>query len=144
VKEDCCGRPEVSAALLTCPACGTSGRPVPRVTPRSLAVVPEAIRDERYRFCGSPNCDVVWYGEGTGHVLHRADVRVRVGVKETAVNRPLCYCFGFSEADARDRADGGPVELAILARCQRGEDRCSETNPQGLCCIGNIRAAVGR
>ena len=32
------------------------------------------------------------------------------------------------------------VTAAITERCRRGEDRCPETNPQGACCLGNVRA----
>ena len=58
---------------------------------------------------------------------------------------PLCYCFGYTAADiaAEIRADGATtIPDAITAHCRRGEDRCPETNPQGSCCLGNIRAAV--
>jgi hypothetical protein len=147
VTHDCCGPKKEDAALLACPTCGTTGRPLPRLTLRTLAVEPAAIRDERYRFCASPCCDVVWFGEASGHVLHRSDVLVRVGVKETAADRPLCYCFGFTAADvcnAVGSGSGTPVDEAILAHCRRGEDRCIETNPQGVCCIANIRAVAAQ
>lgn len=154
---DCCptrtgpdGRPiegaeEAAAPRTHCPSCGTKGRRVPPITLDSLVVEGFQRRDEPYRFCPSPDCDTAWFGEHSGHRIPRSASRVRIGQKERAADRPLCYCFGYSFADlAADvaRTGGSSIPDEITARCRRGEDRCPETNPQGSCCLGNVRAAL--
>jgi hypothetical protein len=63
------------------------------------------------RFCRTPSCEVVYYGEN-GHVVAKRDVPVRVGLKEREDPIPLCYCFGFSRADVRDEiASGGQCTI---------------------------------
>jgi hypothetical protein len=104
-------------------------------------------RDESYRFCASVGCDVAWFGETTGHPIPMSACRVRIGQKETAADRPLCYCFGYAQADvARDVAVRGTSTIpdVIAEHCRNGRDRCPETNPQGACCLGNVRAAMKR
>ncbi len=138
-----CAAP-LQTPMAACPACGQPGRRVKAETLDAL-VRPETPRlDATYRFCATAGCEVAWFGEATGHRVALASSRVRVGQKETAPDRALCYCFGYSAADvARElRPDGtSPVAERITEHCRRGEDRCVVTNPQGACCLGNVRAA---
>ena len=142
---DCCATSTEDVATLTlqdCPRCGTRGRRVKPVTLQHLVREPP---DGEHRFCRSPDCEVVYFRESDGNLVLRGAMRVRVGQKERGLDRPLCYCFGYTAADiaAEIRADGATtIPDAITAHCRRGEDRCPETNPQGSCCLGNIRAAV--
>jgi len=101
--------------------------------------------DESYRFCPTPGCDVAWFSEATSHRIPVAASRVRIGQKETVADRSLCYCFGFSAADVAtqvERTGTSTIPDVIAEHCRRGEDRCPETNPQGACCLGNVRAAM--
>lgn len=123
-----------------CPTCGVRGRRVKPVTVNSLATVPPT--DSAYRFCGSIGCTVAWYGD-EGHVVDVSECRVPIGQKSTAAGRTVCYCFNFSAADiqAAHEIDAvSAVAAEITAHCKRGEDRCPETNPQGSCCLGAVRA----
>ncbi len=135
----------VRPALVECPECGARGRKVKPITLRSLLIDGVERRDEVYRFCATPGCPVVYFGEGTGDVVHRDALRVRVGQKETAADRPICYCFDFSAADVTAEVattGSSTIPDRITEHCRRGEDRCPETNPQGSCCLGNVRAFV--
>jgi len=111
------------------------------VTLASLVVglVPEG----EHRFCATPGCPVAWFSEA-GRIPVSAS-RVRIGQKETAPDRPLCYCFGHAASDvvAEVRATGSStIPARIAERCRRGEDRCELTNPQGSCCLGDVRAVL--
>ena len=142
---DCCKVEGEAATVTTCPACGGRGRRVKRATVAALAREDLAPRDGSWRFCGTKACEVVWFDE-RGQRLTLAASRVRVHQKEDGEDRPVCYCFGHTVADVRAGlgTDGrNAVADAITERCRRGEDRCEETNPQGSCCLGNVRA-IGR
>jgi hypothetical protein len=80
-------------------------------------------------------------------LLTTADVRVRVGLKETQDPVPICYCFGFTEAMARDEitATGKcTIPERISAEMKRGLCACEVRNPQGSCCFADVTAAVKR
>lgn len=115
------------------------------VTVTALARV-DVGADGDWRYCSAADCDVAWFSHTTGDVVTRHESRVRFFDKETTEDRPVCYCFGFSVADVRAgrRANGqNTVADAITQRCRRGEDRCEHTNPQGACCLGNVRRIRG-
>jgi len=98
-----------------------------------------------FAYCPAARCDVVWFHPGSGRTLGRADCRVRVGMKETAPPRPVCYCFEHTieELEAEIATTGQTdIPAEIAAKCRRGLDRCRETNPQGSCCLGNINQVV--
>ena len=140
---DCCGAADEiePQAITDCPRCGTRGRSVTEVTLDALLKAGTERADGPHRFCRNPVCEVVYFAESTGAVLGRGALTVRVGQKEDAPDRPVCYCFGYSAADiGTDVATTGtsPIPEIITEHCRRGEDRCPETNPQGSCCLGNV------
>jgi hypothetical protein len=104
-----------------------------------------AVRDEAYRFCAHPDCALVYFsGDGT-QTFTRADLTVRVGVKERGGPRPLCYCFGHSAESIREewtRTGASTVLDAIKAAIQAGSCRCDVTNPSGSCCLAEVRREV--
>lgn len=149
-----------------CPACGHTGKPVGPATLRALLKeefrdsVPEeaghccgpepgvcrpATEDAGWRFCGSPECDVVYYAEQGGAAFGKSRLRVAVGVKERAGERPLCYCFGHSVASLKEelRTKGRSDALEDIRR--RMEDpgcACEVTNPSGSCCLGTVARGI--
>lgn len=143
---DCCTTPSSNDSLITdCPACGGRGRRVKPITLDMLLRSGVDRRDSGYRFCATPECDVAWFGETTGHRLPVASARVRIGNKETQADRPVCYCFGYAAGDivAEVRLSGtSRIPEVIADHCRKGEDRCPEANPQGSCCLGNVRAVM--
>ena len=103
---DCCSiKPSAVAAKLAtgtktnCPRCGQPGQSVPlqtlkhQVKPEHLETVEAGV----FNFCRTATCEVVYFNAGSV-VLTKADVRQRIGLKETADPVPLCYCFGFTKA----------------------------------------------
>jgi hypothetical protein len=132
------------AAITDCPACGARGRRVKPITLDALIREGTERDDAPYRFCATPGCEC-WFGEATGHAIPVSASRVRIGQKETTADRKLCYCFGYSAADVAEqvaRTGTTTIPDVIADHCRRGEDRCPETNPQGACCLGNVRAAM--
>jgi hypothetical protein len=80
-------------------------------------------------------------------MLRKADVRVRVGLKETEDPVPVCYCFGFTEKMIFDevRATGkSTVPQRITTEIKASHCACEIRNPQGSCCLGNVTAAIKR
>lgn len=100
-----------------------------------------------YRFCTDLECRVVYFPEGEGATFTTDDLRVRVGLKEKQDPIPLCYCFGFDEADAREeiaRMGQTSIPQRIAALLKQGMCACPEKNPSGACCLGEVNKAVKR
>ncbi|NJN19202.1 MAG: hypothetical protein HC822_24595 [Oscillochloris sp.] len=143
------GEPHVPAAqrrVAACPQCGRMGKAVPTQTVRALVAISlREVPDKEYRFCASPECAVVYYAPGTGNTLTRDQLRERVYQKEPGHDDVLiCYCFrhtmssvNHSEMDARATVLGD-----ITAGIKAGQCACDLRNPQGSCCLGNVRALI--
>lgn len=147
---DCCSNSPDACALPAavepqhCPDCGRQGKSVANLTVKSL------VRDhtrvsgqERYSFCRTPRCEVVYFG--AGGIFRKPDLKVRVGLKETEDPVPLCYCFDYARADVRrDFAEHGRTEILdrIKAEVQAGFCACEVKNPAGTCCLGEITRAI--
>jgi hypothetical protein len=148
--DSCCSSDPRSGAEdgIRCPLCGEAGQRIATLTLKHI-VEPEfleAVTKPGFQFCRAATCDVVYF-HPEGFCLHKADVRVRVGLKETEDPIPLCYCFGFTEAMVGEeiRATGRcTIPQRITAEVKAGNCACKIRNPQGSCCLGNITAAVKR
>ncbi len=127
-----------------CPRCGASGQSVQASTLEHLTDPRGdvgALGDPW--FCRTQGCEIVYFDE-SGSMIPKQALRVRVFQKETDPERPVCYCFGHSVGDVLAARVAGDNEIvqAITMACRRGLDRCEETNPQGRCCLGNVRAVA--
>jgi len=100
---------------------------------------------ESYRFCKSQACEVVYFGEREPTTFHRPDVRVPVFQKLTDPLRLVCYCFEHQVRDIEDevrRTGASSIPDAIGEQCKAGLDHCEDMNPQGSCCLGNVRQVM--
>lgn len=158
IDEDCCAHysttdgaiqksctiQEVSESV-SCPACKIRGRLVNRITLKAL-LKPTALRGLghiQYRFCATPNCDVVYYGENS--IFRTADVTVAVWQKSSGPDVLVCYCFEHSEGTIRVEIEqtGASRSLDRISRLVReGKCACEVRNPQGTCCLGNVAGVI--
>lgn len=117
-----------------CPSCGVAGRNVEWITVKSLLTARALERADatEYRLCGSPGCDVVYFADSL--LFMREDVRAPVFPKEPPGARVVCYCFEIVEG----RIDA-ETESQIRAHVTAGRCACELKNPEGRCCLGNLR-----
>lgn len=132
-------------AVSACPQCGAKGRKVGALTMRSLLFT-EALnhfdKSDSFLFCKTEACEVVYFGARRGEPFREAELRVPVFQKSADPLRLVCYCFGHTVKAVRDdalRSDTASIADDITDKCRQGLDRCEETNPQGSCCLGNVR-----
>ena len=134
-------------AVRQCPQCGQAGRSVAHQTLRHL-LKPELIDrlgESAYRFCAHPDCRVVYFAESADRRFTTDDLRVRVGLKERTDSIPICYCFGHTEASARDeiaRTGRSTVVASITAEIKAGRCACETANPSGSCCLGEVSKVI--
>jgi hypothetical protein len=126
-----------------CPICGKKGHSVDGATVKSmLAVSLRHVRDIPYRFCASPDCEVVYYGDDGDSTFTRHQVRERVYQKEPEADDVLiCYCFQHTLGYIRQQFAQSTHTILINdinAGIQARQCACDWRNPQGNCCLGNV------
>ncbi|MDP2876881.1 MAG: hypothetical protein Q8O00_11900 [Holophaga sp.] len=140
----CCG--PRATGLLACPRCRSLGKPVSRDT-ASRFISTEAmvtLGAGEIRFCPHPACPVAYYAP-SGTAILKDQLSVRLGIKETEAPRPICHCFGHSmESLAAEWEAKGSVSavIEVMGKVRAGECHCEELNPQGVCCLTELRRAV--
>ena len=112
-------KPKFTSVDVACPTNGVVGKKVDRQTVKALLSLPLNVLGEgSYRFCADPDCPSVYYSENGQQVFTEDDLRERVYQKDPDDKEStICYCF---------------------------KHTCDIRNPQGACCLGNVRAAVKR
>jgi hypothetical protein len=147
---DCCSsRPEpAQSPEIACPSCHERGASVDLRTVKAILTESALgrVRSASHRFCRTAACGIVYYDE-MGATYDRAEVRVRVWQKEAEGDRPLCYCFGETEATIQQEFDRlGRSDAVARVRSHIEADRCAcdIRNPRGACCLGDLISAVQR
>ena len=138
---------EPTTAPGRCPLNGQQGHRVERQTLQSLLLVDlRLVAEETYWFCPAPTCPVAYFDDAGSLTFSLEQVRVPIWHKQPDdPTTPICYCFKFTTQMLRDElAQTGSSTIAeqITAGIQRGLCACAITNPQGNCCLGNVRRAM--
>ncbi len=129
-----------------CPACGKTGKRVQGQTVKSLMSVSlRQVQDVQYLFCQTQTCPVVYFSADGDQAFNVELVRERVYQKELeAPDVPVCYCFHHTVGDLR--AASPETRIAIVENINTGinagQCACDLRNPQGSCCLGNVRAII--
>lgn len=148
---DCCTVPNLKAPVSSgehCPTCGAKGKAVDTQTVKSfLALSLDVLGPTDYRFCRSADCPVVYFADG-GQTFHETDLRERVHQKAPQEDDVfVCYCFRHTPGGIRAElieTGASTVVERTTAGVQAGQCACDIRNPQGSCCLGNVRAVVKR
>lgn len=128
-----------------CPSCSERGKRIDLLTLKALLAIPlTEISYTEYFFCRSADCPTVYFSAGGEQQFGESDLRERVYQKHPADDDVfVCYCFRYSVGSVKDDQEGGPaITQAITAGIQRGLCACDIRNPQGSCCLGNVRALL--
>lgn len=100
--------------------------------------------DADYYFCDAKGCDVVYFTTD-GRTITKPQLKVEVGVKETAGERPLCYCFGHSAATIAEELGTKGCSDALEDIHRKMKDpgcACEVKNPSGSCCLGTVAKGI--
>lgn len=133
-----------------CRECKNKGNSVKETTLRSLIKGPklEGIKNSAgFYFCETPACRVVYFNNEQNLYLHKEDVKVRVGIKETEEPLPVCYCFGWRQEKFFNqiREQGySTIVQEIAAKVKAKECSCEINNPTGRCCLDEANKTVKR
>ena len=135
-------------AVNACPECGKAGKAVQGQTVKALLSVRlRDVQNVQYLFCRTQTCPVVYFSEDGQQIFTVEQVREQVYQKEPeAEDVFICYCFRHTVGDLRTAL---PRErIAIVDDINKGIDAgqcaCDLRNPQGSCCLGNVRTMIKR
>ena len=159
--ESCCCPPEAGNAVCdlpaqdhehppraanACPECGKIGKSIQGQTVKALLSVSlRQVQDVKYFFCRSQTCSVVYFSADGEQTFAVEQLRERVYQKEPEAEDVLiCYCF--HHAVGKLRAASSKSRIAIVddinAGINAGQCACDLRNPQGSCCLGNVRNLI--
>ncbi|MBI4303071.1 MAG: copper chaperone Copz family protein, partial [Chloroflexi bacterium] len=131
-----------------CRECGNEGKLAKALTLKSLVKKPrlETIKSlDGFYFCETPACKVVYFNNEQDVYLNKADISIRVGIKETDDPVPVCYCFGWTRKRILDQIERKGFSTAvqeISPRVKAGDCTCEVNNPAGRCCLGQVTKLV--
>ena len=132
----------------SCPECGKTGKAVEGQTVKSLLSMSlRQVQDVKYLFCRTQNCPVVYFSAQGEQTCTVDQVRERVYQKEPeAEDVFVCYCFGHKVGDLRTASpdDRSAIVDDINTGINAGQCACDLRNPQGSCCLGNVRNLIKR
>lgn len=146
---NCCAAASANTPnRVSCPVSGTKGKPVELQTVKTLLTEQALARltPSAHRFCPEPSCAVVYFDD-LGHTYSKRDVRVPVWQKEPFGARMVCYCFGENESEMRTEIETTGASEAVervRGHIEAGRCACEVRNPRGVCCLGDLGAAVQR
>jgi hypothetical protein len=146
--DDCCNVPVAESGARACETSTERGSPVQLQTVKALLteIALRRVQLTHYRFCPNPFCETVYFGDA-GDRFGIGDIRVPVWQKEPSGARLLCYCFGETESSIRrELLERGSTEVVTRIRDHIAAQRCAcdIRNPRGICCLGDVMAAVRR
>lgn len=161
--DSCCCPPEAGNAVCelpaqnfqrplrganACPACGEKGKPVQGQTVKALLSVSlREVQDVEYLFCKTQTCPVVYFSADGEQTFTVEQVREQVYQKEPDAEEVLvCYCFRHTVGEIR--AASSETRAALVDDINTGinaeQCACDLRNPQGSCCLGNVRGLIKR
>ena len=123
-----------------CPSSGTPGKTVKLVTVKALLSATALGRIDalaNYYFCDSADCEIVYFSEDSS--FSTRELNVRVYQKDSAADVLVCYCFGHTKGDLENDPN---LESVIRDHTRANRCGCEVRNPQGSCCLGNVRAIL--
>lgn len=148
---ECCELPSATLhraprARAACPACGQKGKPVEGQTVKAmLSVTLREVRDTDYLFCRTRDCPVVYFAADGAQTFTTDQVRERVYQKEPEAEDVFaCYCFRHTVGELTHASADTRLEIVndIDSGIHADQCACDLRNPQGSCCLGNVKALI--
>lgn len=161
MSENCCSQPSAGSEVCElpstivqrkshpetrCPECNQNGKVVQYQTVKALLSVSlRSIQSKEYYFCRTESCSVVYYTSDRSSTFTTSQLRERVYQKWPGADGVfVCYCFRHTAADIRSATPEVRVSMIndINAGIQANQCACDLRNPQGSCCLGNVRGLI--
>jgi hypothetical protein len=132
-----------------CPTNQQIGKSVDLLTVKALLALPlTQLPPDAYHFCRASDCHTVYYSADGTSRFNEDDLREKVYQKHPNDDDVLvCYCFRHTVGSIRKEIEKTGASSAITAitnGIKAEQCACEIRNPDGGCCLGNVRATVRR
>jgi hypothetical protein len=129
-----------------CSECGKVGKPIQGQTIKALLSVSlRQVQDAKYLFCRTHDCPIVYFSADGKQTFTIEQIRERVYQKEPeAEDVFVCYCFRHTVGDIHTASPKQRLVILgdINVGINTGQCACDFRNPQGSCCLGNVRTLI--
>lgn len=146
--EHSCCENSADKGFSVCKECCNIGKSIKEITIRSFVKESklEAIKNpDGFYFCETSTCQCVYFNNVQQIYLHKEDIKVSVGIKETEGSIPVCYCFNWTKDrifDQIKQQEYSTVIQEITTKVKAGECSCEIKNPSGKCCLGEVNKMI--
>ena len=132
-----------------CPTNQQAGKAVDSLVLKAMLDVSlTQVTSPAYYFCRDANCPTVYYSADGSQCFSEPDLREKVFQKHATEDDVLvCYCFQHTVGSIRKELKQSGISTvvdSINAAIQAGQCACDIRNPQGDCCLGNVRVLVDK
>lgn len=131
-----------------CPECKNEGMKIQKITPRTL-LKPELkskIFDELdYKYCRNSECEIIYFSRDVNQTFNKNDIVKKATIKDHGLDVNVCYCFNHTRQSVLDeyKETGKTTVLEdVKAKMKDPGCFCETSNPQGNCCLSNIKEWV--
>lgn len=146
MSNNCCQSPQ-NKSNIYCPITHEKGKPVNIITLKNL-LKPEALlklnTNLNYFFCGDENCAIVYFNQQK-QTFSIEELKIAVFQKDKSKNVPVCYCFNWIRQRIYEEINttgNSCAEEFIKEKIKAKLCACEVNNPQGSCCLANIRQTI--
>lgn len=133
---------------MNCPICNATGKHVDTQTVKGvLSATLEILKPGNpYYYCKTLDCETVYFHEDGSQVISEEGLRVPVYHKHAnAPSTKICYCFEILIQDLEEDIaafEGKKSVGRINAGITAGQCACDIRNPEGVCCLGNVKRHI--
>lgn len=131
-----------------CPLCNNEANKVSTQTLKALLKneTKETLTSlEGFHYCKTSPCKAVYFR--SDEILTQEDVSVSVGLKNSALVKNYCYCFGWTQNKIEDDIIKTRTSNAIndiKSKMSSIGCSCETKNPSGKCCMADVKELVAQ
>lgn len=151
---DCCNektqdkKRDQSLEDFKCPQCSNMGVKIDSITPQTLLKISSSEKVKsalHYKFCKNTDCEIAYFTGDETHFFTCDELLVKATLKDSGLDVHICYCFNHTRQSVFNEivSTGKTLVLEdIKAKMKDPGCFCETSNPQGVCCLGNVTSWV--
>ncbi len=147
---ECCSEEnscKTNAEKIVCITCGAQAQKVNYKTVLMMLKFEQVKTAEEsdYFLCTNLGCDTVYFSNKLNLIYNKNDIRIKIGFKEKAEPKLVCYCFDITEKQITDEVKQKGQSLIVEFITEKTRNKlcaCSIKNPTGKCCLKNVNKII--
>lgn len=128
-----------------CPDCHRKGVKVALTTVQSFVKIVAIDKGITYKFCKNTDCSIVYFTANKEDFFRTCDISTKITLKDPGLDVKLCYCFNHTRQSVQAQIQSfGKTSVLEDIKMKMKEPGCfcETSNPQGGCCLGNVKAWI--